>query len=168
VQGGLPVIVDVTIIAEIYENMTTQQIVRKQVEVVTCMKQAAGAVLIGCSSGSIPTIPVAVGTNCSEEFIPHPQEMNTVSKGKIAKTIEAQKEVFLCTLAGGLQKKVEIVVFADTWEDLSKLPKNPVIKKTLESLRCIVLVSDGTSINVNSGGRQDATVEFCQFQTFPI
>ena len=157
VQGGLPVIVDVTIIAEIYENMTTQQIVRKQVEVVTCMKQAAGAVLIGCSSGSIPTIPVAVGTNCSEEFIPHPQEMNTVSKRKIAKTIEAQKEIFECDF-NDVEKKVDIVLFTEIYEDLST---QETIDIQFLSARCVVLRTD------NGGDLQDAFVESCIFTEIP-
>jgi hypothetical protein len=167
VQGNLPVIVDVTTIAEIYENMTSQKTILKQAEVITCIKTVSGAILIGCSTYTPSTSPVPVGTNCTEEFIEHPQEMNTVSKGKIVKTIEAQKEVFLCALSGSVQKKVEIVIFAEIWEDVSKLPNNPVVKKSFESMRCVVLVTDGTSINLNNGGKQDATVESCQFPTVP-
>jgi hypothetical protein len=163
VQGNLPVIVDVTTIAEKYENMTTQKTIRNQAEVITCIKTKEGATLIGCSTYRPSTSPVPVGTNCSEELITHPQEMNTVNKGSIVKTIEAQKEVFLCTLSGTVQKKVEIIVFAEVWENLNKLPNDPVIKKTFESMRCVVLVTDGTSINLNNNGKQDGTVESCQF-----
>ena len=157
-QGDIPVIVDVTIFAEIYEDMSTQSVIHKQVEVVTCTKHEETATVIRCKStiaSEDPQIPVQ---NCNEEPINHPQEMNTVNKGNIVKTIESQKEVFLCNLGSGVLKKVDLVVFTEIWEDLTKLnqiaPQDPVIKTTFESLRCVVLA--GT-----------ATVESCQFSQIP-
>ncbi|MGH9922392.1 MAG: thrombospondin type 3 repeat-containing protein, partial [Nitrososphaerales archaeon] len=149
-QGNLLVTLDVTIFAEIYESMNTQSIASKQVLVITCMKNSH--TLIGCID-EIPSTDVAPVRNCTEEPIGHPQEMNTVNKGKIVKTVEAQKEVFRCDFGNtnaSDDKKVDLVVFTEIWEDLSKIPNNPVVKKAFESFRCV------TSIDT-------AKVESCQF-----
>ncbi len=55
VQGGQDLIVDVTIYAEIYENMTSKSIIAKQVRVVTCVKldvtgTDGGGIVVGCDT----------------------------------------------------------------------------------------------------------------------
>ncbi|MGH9921520.1 MAG: Ig-like domain-containing protein, partial [Nitrososphaerales archaeon] len=162
-QGSIPVRVDLTIIAEIYENMVTQAVINKQTQVMTCIKEPTRGDLIGCSN-EVPLTDIVPLRNCSEESVRHPQEMNSVNKGTIVKTIEAQKEVFLCDIDNNVntgspapnEKKVDLTVITEIWEDLNKLnsnpPLDPVIKKTFESFRCIVDL-------------ETATVESCKFST---
>ncbi len=154
-QGDIPVIVDVTIIAEIYEDMNTQSIIKKDAFAITCVKLPTQAALIECKS-SIPADDIVPVRNCDERPIGHPQEMNTVNKGSIVKTIESQKEVFECNLdnKGVFDKKVDQVSFTEIWENLGKLPDNPIIKHTFLSFRCVV--------NLDS-----AEVESCRFSNIP-
>jgi len=154
-QGSIPVIADVTIIAEIFENMDTQQIIKKQAMIITCLKEPETVIVVSCTS-DVPTDSTPVVNNCSEEPVPHPQEMNTVTKGKIVKTINAQKEIFLCKLGpeGDVWKKVDVVLFTEIWEDVSRLPLNPIIKITVESMRCVIDLSTETP-----------TLESCDFKT---
>ncbi len=149
-QGDLPVIVDVTIFAEIFEDMKTQSVIKKQALVVTCTKDKSTVTAIKCESSTPSTQPPVPLRNCIEEPITHPQEMNTVNKGSIVKTIEAQKEVFMCNLGNGTIKKVDLVLFTEIWENLNNLPNDPIIKKAFESMRCVIL--NGTT-----------EVETCQF-----
>jgi subtilisin len=130
---GSPVIVDVALFAEIFDNMATKSIMKKQAESVRCMKNIDGTV-IGCSKSTPSQDSLAV-SNCSKEFLSHPEEMNTVvspTSKNIVKTIDAQKEVYQCDN----DKKVEIVIFTQIWEDLNKLNGNPVVKKDVMSMRC--------------------------------
>jgi len=181
VQGGQDVIVDVTIYAEIYENMTSKSIIAKQARVVTCVKldvtgADGGGILVGCDTYKPLTdfIPVSF---CFEltgfaGYLLLPQEMNTVNKGNTVKTIEVQKEVFYCTFNTGPpfptvvtgnpsfeadvdDKKVEQYIITETWENLGLLPNDPVLFSTIESLRCWTLVDS-------------ALVESCQFSTVDL
>jgi hypothetical protein len=103
---------------------------------------------------------VFVGNNCSEVTdITHPQEMNTVTKGKLAKTVEAQKEVFYCTLSDDTTKKVDIVLFTEIYEDLNTQTTTSV---QFLSARCVILESDSSSSSTE-GDLQDAEVETCLF-----
>lgn len=166
-QGNQPVIVDLTIVAEIYENMTLvgglpQAPIRKQAEAITCIKDAIIVLVYGCTSKKIPigNTPVA---NCEELSVSHPQEMNTVNRKKVVKTIIAQKEVFRCNFNDDPpgehdnppndtilnDKKVDVVLFEEIWEDMTKLgPFNqlnpnlgdPVIKKEFESMTCVIKI----------------------------
>ena len=86
-----------------------------------------------------------------------------MNKGSLVKTIEAQKMVYLCDLDGfdrdretgqpvscmennninehncfDPEKKVDEVIFAETWKNLNNLPNNPIVKTSFESLRCVV------------------------------
>jgi|GEM_PF-2449420 len=150
-QGDIPVIVDITIVAEIYEDMNTQSIIKKDALALTCIKIATSASVLECESSPV-TSDVAPVKNCSEESIEHPQEMNTVNKGSTVKTIESQKEVFLCNLdnKGVFDKKVDLVLFTEIWENLNKLPDDPIVKKTFLSFRCVVNLDE-------------AEVESCKF-----
>src|SRR5574341_1591101 len=99
-QGKLPVIVDLTTYLEVYENITSQEVIETNAIATTCLKDENTAQVIDCESYDVSTSPVFVGSNCEEETeeMTHPQEMNTVNKGKLAKTVEAQKEIFTCEL----------------------------------------------------------------------
>ncbi len=196
-QGGIRLAVDVTVFVEIFENLSTKEILSKQAQVITCLKLPETAAVLDCESKPVPQ-DVAPVRNCDDEtilfklvrrdisfnivqtifevpinqtFPTHPQEMNTVNKGSIVKTVEAQKEIFVCNLDaptnvndstndiviccfGPLnrfalifpvnEKKVELTTFTEIWENLNLLPDNPVIKKAFESARCVVtLIVDG-------------------------
>ncbi len=195
-QGNVPLVVEMTIFAEIFENLNTMEIIRKQVEVVTCTKLLDTAKVIGCETDSVPTNVVPLtgcydqatiiilggpdGLRITLDLLPnHPQEMNIVNKGKIVKAIESQKEIFLCDLIlennefiGPLmfpvnEKKVETVIFTEVWEDLNLLPNDPVVKKTFESLTCVVsLVVDGDGDGVVDPFNDEdrlVSVESCVF-----
>ncbi|MEM3085259.1 MAG: hypothetical protein QXP61_09270, partial [Nitrososphaerales archaeon] len=121
-QGGREVIIEQTIFAVIYKNMDTKQTLRKYFEVLTCQKIKDDTTVLGCvfyqpATDFIPT------TNCEEQRFEHPQEMNTVvhpSAKNIVRTTEAQKEVFFC-FEEGVIKKVDVILFTEIWQDLSKL-----------------------------------------------
>ncbi|MGH9922130.1 MAG: hypothetical protein ACRD38_05210, partial [Nitrososphaerales archaeon] len=175
-SDGIAVIADVTIIAEIYENMNTQTTISKQVEVVTCVKnppteptESVPPFVIGCSV-TIPSPDAEIVRFCGESPIEEPQEMNTVAKASInggtnqkgiVKTIEAQKEVFLCDLNNDQtdDKKVDLIIFMETWENVNALaevpPRDPIIDRTIETLRCVIKIDT-------------VTVESCQFREFPL
>jgi hypothetical protein len=126
-------IVEVAIFAEIIENMDTRSIIRKQAEVVTCVKDQDGFVL-ECQRRTPTTQSISV-SNCEEQFLANPEEMTTVvdpDSPYYIKTIDAQKEIFLCDF----NKKVDVVIFIELWEDLGKLPGNPVVKREVVALRC--------------------------------
>ena len=147
-------IVEVAIFLEINENMNDKRIIRKQADVVTCIKDQDGFVL-ECQR-RVPTTQSVNVSNCDEQFVAHPEEMNTVTSNgasyrNIVKTIDAQKEVFLCDFS----KKVDVVIFIELWEDLNKLPSNPVVKRTVESARCTM----STIL---------AIVESCIFSSVPL
>jgi hypothetical protein len=154
-QGNLEVIVDVTTYLEVYENITSQEVIETNAISTTCIKDEDTATVIDCESDEVSTSPVFVGSGCGEignEYITNPQEMNTVTKGKIAKTVEAQKEVFICELDNAL-KKVDVVLFTEIYEDLNTQTTTSV---QFLSARCVVLLTD-------EGDLQDADVESCIF-----
>ncbi len=167
-QGNLEVIVDLTTYLEVYENITSQKVIETNAIATTCLKDEGSAQVIDCKSYEVSTSPVFVGSNCEEEDdITHPQEMNTVTKGKLAKTVEAQKEVFHCDLesAGNwpfeTEKKVDIVLFTELYEDLNTQTTTSV---QFLSARCVVLNTDGISQEDGSPNpAQDAFVESCIF-----
>jgi hypothetical protein len=163
-----------TIKAKIYV-----EIIETHAIATTCLKEplrpfSGGATVIDCESYPVPSTPVFVGSNCEEfNVFTHPQEMNTVTKGKIAKTVESQKEIFLCALDGGqvcidappcasTVKKVEVILFTDVYEDLAT---QEIEEIQFHSMRCVVLISDEAFIGDPDKVLQDATVETCQFSS---
>ncbi|MGH9878890.1 MAG: hypothetical protein ACRD5H_14760, partial [Nitrososphaerales archaeon] len=139
---------------EVYYNITSRELIETNAISTTCLKDEDTATVIDCESDVVSSSPVFVN-NCSEDTdITHPQEMNTVTRGKISKTIEAQKEVFDCTLNDQTTKKVDIVVFTSITEDLNTQTTFPVQFLTA---RCVVVETD------NDGPLQDAHVETCLF-----
>ncbi|MFY3739837.1 MAG: hypothetical protein HMLIMOIP_000256 [Candidatus Nitrosomirales archaeon] len=150
-QGSIPVIADVTIIAEIYQDINTKTVLSKQVEVVTCVKDPATIRVLECNL-SIPSTDRVPVTNCQELPIEHPQEMDTITKGSTAKTIETQKEVFTCTMNTPNDitddKKVDLVLFTEIYQNLNTLTsQNP----TMLSMKCVIKIDT-------------VLVESCQFR----
>jgi len=164
-QGNLEVIVDLTTYLEVYENITSQEVIETNAIATTCLKDEYTATVIDCESYEVSTSPVFVGSNCEEEGLDFPQEMNTVNKGKVAKTIEAQKEVFHCDLIDTYpydetEKKVDIVLFTEIYEDLNTQTTTSV---QFLSARCVVLNTDGWNPEDGNNPLQDAFVESCIF-----
>jgi hypothetical protein len=128
-------IVEVAIFAELIEKIDSKTFVRKQTDAITCLKDSDGFV-IECQKRT-PTTQDVPSSNCSEVPLSHPVEMNTVvsnAKPNIVKTVDAEKEVFLCDF----NKKVDVIIFTEIWEDLNKLPGNPVVKRDVVELRCTI------------------------------
>ncbi|MGH9878793.1 MAG: hypothetical protein ACRD5H_14265 [Nitrososphaerales archaeon] len=162
-QGNLPVITDVTTYIEIFENITDRKIISTSALVTTCLKDEGTAVTIDCESYTPSSSPVPVGIACNENggLIAMPQELNLVRHGKIAKTIESQKEQFFCSLSGDtVFKKVDIILFTEVYEDMDT---QTILETQFHEMRCVVLEFDSTA--VADGGRRDATVESCKFRT---
>ncbi len=182
-QGDLRVIVDVTTYIELYENIADREVIASSAVAITCVKDEATATVIDCESKPISSSPVPVGSDCVElDYITHPQEMNTVTKGATAKTIEAQKEVFICPLGEPINgdsidaqtqvcelqipfecfptlKKVEIILFTEVYENLAT---QTVTDVQFHSMRCVVLITnDHFDVDPDDDVR-DATVESCK------
>jgi len=186
-QGNLRVIVDVTTYIELYENIADREVIASNAVAVTCIKDEVTATVIDCESKPISSSPVPVGSDCRElNYITHPQEMNTVTKGATAKTIEAQKEVFICPLGDPIGvlgvdaqngvcvdgiipfecfptlKKVEIILFNEVYENLAT---QTVTDVQFHAMRCVVLITNDHFDEDPEDDVQDATVETCQFST---
>jgi hypothetical protein len=159
-QGNLEVIVDLTTYLEVYENITSQEVIETNAIATTCIKDEFTATVIDCESYEVSTSPVFVGNDCEDAGgdLTHPQEMNTVVKGKLAKTVETQKEVFECTLADSTDKKVDIVLFTEIYEDLNTQTTTSV---QFLSARCVIIINDENG--ATEGDLQDASVETCIF-----
>ncbi len=203
VQGDIPLIIDVTSVAEILENMTSKTIISKQAHVITCAKldvrkveettltetvtyTETTAFVTTITTTSTTTVPAGDGSvagcdvyvpetdfvpvsNCWEQELDHPQEVNTVNKGNTVKTIVAQKEIFVCIFDekelcfeycgrdyfDSDDKKVDQYIIEEIWEDLRLAPGNTVVKQNVESLRCTILITD-------------AFVESCQFRDVQV
>ncbi|MGH9878224.1 MAG: hypothetical protein ACRD5H_11345 [Nitrososphaerales archaeon] len=183
-QGNLRVIVDVTTYIELYENIADREVVSSNAVAVTCVKDEGTAAVIDCESKPISSSPVPVGNDCVElNYITHPQEMNTVTKGATAKTIEAQKEVFICPLGEPVNgdsieaqtqvcsfviipfecfptlKKVEIILFTEVYENLAT---QTVTDVQFHSMRCVVLITNDHFDEDPEDDVRDATVESCK------
>ena len=163
-QGNLNVTVDVTTYLEVYENITSQKVISTGSTVTTCLKDGneSSATVIDCESYSPDSSPVPVGADCDmKDPLDHPQEMNTVNKGNHAKTIEAQKEVYICNDIGGsdVTKKVDIVNFTEIYEDLNT---QEITSIQFLSARCVILVTDDDS-DTNTPEDRDGRVESCIF-----
>jgi hypothetical protein len=185
-QGNLRVIVDVTTYIELYENIADREVIASSAVAVTCIKDEGTATVIDCESKPISSSPVPVGSDCVElNYITHPQEMNTVTKGATAKTIEAQKEVFICPLGDPIRelgvdaqgevcgdaipfecfptlKKVEVILFTEVYENLAT---QTVTDVQFHSMRCVVLITNDHFNEDPEDDVQDATVESCKLST---
>ncbi len=160
----MPVILDVTTYLEIYENIATHELVKASAYVVACQYIERDAAILGCES-YVPSNDFAPVSNCTMLPVLNPMEMNQVKKGKILKTIEAEKKIYRCDFEGNLgitiTKKVDIVAFTESFENLETLELTDV---RVFAARCVALVNDNGPL----GEIQDATVEACQFLSIPV
>lgn len=167
VQDGIPLIADVTIIAEIYEDLNTQLVIKQQAEVVTCLKFEDNARLIDCSV-TIPPANFVPVENCIESSVngiqalntvvkggssSNSEGMNTVNRGALVKTIQAQKQVFECED----DLLVHLVSFTEIFENLNRLqldpPQDTIVNRIFFSFRCII-------------SEQTGVVQACEFEQF--
>ncbi|MGH9921419.1 MAG: hypothetical protein ACRD38_01565, partial [Nitrososphaerales archaeon] len=160
--GTIPVIVDVTTYLEIYENIATHEVVKTSAYVVSCAHKDDDATILGCES-YVPSNDVVPVGNCTMLPLLNPMEMNQVKKGKVLKTIEAEKKVYRCDNVGGdgITKKVDEVVFTESFENLETLELTDL---RIVAARCVVLVTDNGPL----GEILDATVESCIFLSIPV
>ncbi len=140
-KNGAPVVAMVSLFTEIFENLRTQSTLNKTVETVTCVKGYNGTVSY-CNSTQIPIsreYPFAVSCdplNLRILNISSPIEMETVvSSNGISKTVEAEKEAFLCTYKQNKPTQIlDVMLFTEIFE---KVSSGTVIKKNVESISCL-------------------------------
>ena len=114
---------------------------KKTVETVTCVKGYNGTVSY-CDSKKIPIsneYPFAVDCdplNLRTLNIMSPIEMETVvSSNGISKTVEAEKEGFLCSYKQNKPTQIlDVMLFTEIFE---KVSSGKVIKKNIESISCL-------------------------------
>jgi hypothetical protein len=111
----------------------------KTFEVITCEKNPNNGYVIGCNK-SIPSTTVFANiTSCKPVTVAFPIEMNTVfGSNAIIKTIEGQKEVYLCTTFTNTQVVKDATIFTEIFENLSQ----GRVKKGFESTTCIKILSN--------------------------
>ena len=138
-RNGASVIALVSIYTELFENMSTLKPLNKMVEAVTCVKGYNGTVSY-CNTKSIPLSNQLVYLNCDPKVLrvlpmSLPIEMETVvSSAGIAKTVESEKEVFLCDIKQNVPTKLlDVNLFTEIFEDMSS---GKVLKKSIESVTC--------------------------------
>jgi hypothetical protein len=165
-QGNLPVVVEVTTYVEVFENVTAREVVHSNSFVVSCVKDSLGeelqgsAQVLGCVHYTPSSSPAFVGANCfglNTVGIPtSPMAMDSVRVGKIVKTIETQKQVYLCELPDGTEKKVDIVVFTEIYENIDT---HEILEVQNHQMRCVIVLNDSEGADE----LRDATVESCIF-----
>jgi hypothetical protein len=140
-KNGAPVIAMVSLFTELFENLRTLSTLNKTVETVTCVKGYNGTISY-CDSKKIPIsihYPFAVSCdplNLRTLNIMSPIEMETVvSSNGISKTVEAEKDVFLCTYKQNKPTQIlDEMLFTEIFE---KVSSGTVIKKNVESISCL-------------------------------
>ena len=140
-KNGALVVAMVSLFTELFENMKNQSTLNKTVETVTCVKGYNGTVSY-CDSKKVPIsnqYPFAVDCdprNLRILNITSPIEMETVvSSNGISKTVEAEKEAFLCTYKQNKPTKLlDVMLFTEIFE---KVSSGTVIKKNVESISCL-------------------------------
>ena len=131
----------VSLFTELFESMRTQSTLNKTVETVTCVKGYNGTISY-CDSKNIPIskqYPISVGCdplNLRTLNITSPIEMETVvSSNGISKTVEAEKEAFLCNYKQNKPRQIlDVMLFTEIFE---KVSSGTVIKKNVESISCL-------------------------------
>ena len=140
-KNGALVVAMVSLFTELFENIRTQSTLNKTVEAVTCVKGYNGTVSY-CESNQIPITrqyPFTVSCdplNLRILNISSPIEMETVvSSNGISKTVEAEKEAFLCTYKQNKPTQIlDVMLFTEIFE---KVSSGTVIKKNVESISCL-------------------------------
>jgi hypothetical protein len=153
-KNGALVIAMVSLFTELFENLRTQSTLNKTVETVTCVKGYNGTVSY-CDSKKIPIsnqYPFAVGCDTSNLRILNntsPIEMETVlSSNGISKTVEAEKEAFLCTYKQNKPTQIlDVVLFTEIFE---KVSSGTVIKKNVESISCLKDIDTAKVLKCNT------------------
>ncbi len=155
IQTGGSVLAMISIFTELFENVKTQSSLNKTVEAVTCIKAYNGTVL-WCQSKNIPITneyPLSA-INCDPQNLkiqnqPSPIEMETVvGPNGIVKTVEAEKEVFLCDLKQGAPtKSLDVIIFTELFENMLS---ETTIKRNIETVSCIKDLSNAEVIKCGS------------------
>jgi hypothetical protein len=153
-KNGALVIAMVSLFTELVENLRTQSTLNKTVETVTCVKGYNGTVSY-CDSKKVPIsnqYPFAVGCdplNLRILNITSPIEMETVvSSNGISKTVEAEKEAFLCTYKQNKPTQIlDVVLFTEIFE---KVSSGTVIKKNVESISCLKDIDTAKVLKCNT------------------
>jgi hypothetical protein len=123
--SGAPVIFDVTISTKIFEDLKEQRTVKRSFEVITCAKNVDGTVM-GCQT-TVPSTTLPLARNCLPYSLTHEQfliEMNSVvgigALSNMAKTVDAEKEIFRCELSQGVPAKIkDVTIFSEIYEDMN-------------------------------------------------
>jgi len=149
-----PGVIDLNIYTEIIENVQTRTSPKISFIVVSCSKTFDGTVLQCVLQEPPKKLPFL---NCSLQVpsVSFPIEMNTVVVNDIipptivAKTIDAEKEVFKCDLGrdGRPTKIKDVIIFTELYENFGKL--NPVTKNFVYA-NCIKNIFNATVIACNS------------------
>ncbi len=143
-KSGASVIALVSLYTELFENMKTLKSLNKTVEAVTCVKGFNGTVS-WCQSKVIPILNQLIWSSCDPRSlrvqpILSPIEMQTVvSASGVAKTVEAEKEVFLCDFKQNVPTKLlDVTLFTEIFENMLS---GKVLKKSVESVTCLKDIS---------------------------
>jgi hypothetical protein len=153
-KNGAPVITMVSLFTELFENLQRQSTLNKIVETVTCVK-VYNVTISYCDSKKIPIsnqYPFSVSCDPSKLNILNitsPIEMETVvSSTGIVKTIEAEKEAFLCTYKQNKHTQIlDVMLFTEIFENVSK---GTVIKKNVESISCLKDIDTAKVLKCNT------------------
>jgi hypothetical protein len=148
-------LVEMALFLEILESMDDRGETQAAFsEVVTCIKEVEDDValdpfpdgtVIECQRRT-PATQIVPTFDCAavDPQIQYPLEMNTVvdpDNNNIIKTIDAEKEVYTCENGTNAPlKKVDQIIFTEIWEDLGRLSKNPVVKRTILDARCTIAI----------------------------
>jgi len=153
-KNGAPVIAMVSLFTELFEDLRTQLTVNKTVETVTCVKGYNGTVSY-CDSKQIPIskqYPFAVSCdplNLRILNIMSPIEMETVvSANGVSKTIDSEKEAFLCTYKENKPSQIlDVMLFTEIFE---KVSSGTVVKKNVESISCLKDIDTAKVLKCNT------------------
>ena len=153
-KNGALVIAMVSLFTELFESIRTKSTLNKTVETVTCIKGYNGTISY-CDSKKIPIskqYPFAVGCdaiNLRILNITSPIEMETVvGSNGISKTVEAEKEAFLCTYKQNKPTQIlDVMLFTEIFE---KVSSGTVIKKNVESISCLKDIDTAKVLKCNT------------------
>ena len=153
-KNGAPVIAMVSLFTELFENLKNQSTLNKTVETVTCVKGYNGTISY-CDSKRIPIsnqYPFSISCDPSKLNILNimsPIEMETVvNSNGISKTIEVEKEAFLCTYKQNKPTQIlDVMLFTEIFENVLS---GTVIKKNVESISCLKDIGTAKVLKCNT------------------
>ena len=143
-----------SLFTELFGNIKNQSTLNKTVETVTCVKGYNGTISY-CDSKKIPIsneYPFSVACdaqNLRTLNITSPIEMETVvSSNGISKTVEAEKEAFLCSYKQNKPTQIlDVILFTEIFE---KVSNGKVIKKNVESISCLKDIDTAKVLKCNT------------------